>query len=148
MPDPSRIAEIGEPWMNISIVSPDRHIGAIMELVRAGLGVAVLARWAVQPRVTAGALRALGFTREGDRRQWSAAVLKDMAGTAYVTEFIDLVARHPPIATRWRTTPRPPAHSLDARKGYQQAAPNDFVKRISIARRPLARSARVPVPVK
>src|SRR5216684_4689722 len=34
------------------------------------------------------------------------------------------------------------------RKGCQRAASNDVVKRISIARRPLARSARVPVPVK
>ncbi len=32
-PDPSKIAEVGEPWMNVSIVSPDRYIGAIMELV-------------------------------------------------------------------------------------------------------------------
>jgi LysR family transcriptional regulator, regulator for metE and metH len=88
--------------------------GAIMELVRAGLGVAVLARWAVQPRVKAGALRALPFTREGDRRQWSAAVLKDMAGVAYVTEFIDLVARHPPIAELQHTNPQPPAHRVVA----------------------------------
>jgi LysR family transcriptional regulator, regulator for metE and metH len=80
--------------------------GAIMELVRAGLGVAVLARWAVQPRVKAGALRALPLTRKGEPRQWSAAVLKDMAGVAYVREFIDLVARHPPIAGRRRTATR------------------------------------------
>jgi len=33
MPDPSKIVEVREPWMNISIVSPDRHIGGIMELV-------------------------------------------------------------------------------------------------------------------
>ncbi|HEY8768529.1 MAG TPA: translation elongation factor 4 [Dehalococcoidia bacterium] len=33
MPDPSKIAEIREPWMNVSIVSPDRYIGLIMELV-------------------------------------------------------------------------------------------------------------------
>ncbi len=33
MPDPSRIAEVREPWMNVSIVSPDRYIGPIMELV-------------------------------------------------------------------------------------------------------------------
>ena len=33
MPDPSRIAEVGEPWMNVSIVAPDRYIGAVMELV-------------------------------------------------------------------------------------------------------------------
>jgi GTP-binding protein LepA len=33
MPDPSRIAEVGEPWMNVSIVTPDRYIGPVMELV-------------------------------------------------------------------------------------------------------------------
>jgi len=33
MPDPSQIATILEPWMNLSIVSPDRFIGPIMELV-------------------------------------------------------------------------------------------------------------------
>jgi len=68
--------------------------GAIVELVKAGLGVAVLARWAVEPLVKAGALRALALTRGGDRRQWSAAVLKDMADVSYVRAFIDLFARH------------------------------------------------------
>jgi GTP-binding protein LepA len=38
MPDPSRIEEIGEPWMNVSIVAPDRYIGPIMELVTGGRG--------------------------------------------------------------------------------------------------------------
>jgi len=33
MPDPSRIEDIREPWMNLSIVAPDRYIGAIMDLV-------------------------------------------------------------------------------------------------------------------
>jgi GTP-binding protein LepA len=33
MPDPSRIASVGEPWMNVSIVTPDRYIGPVMELV-------------------------------------------------------------------------------------------------------------------
>jgi LysR family transcriptional regulator, regulator for metE and metH len=68
--------------------------GAIVELVKAGLGVAVLGQWAVEPFVTAGALRALALTRAGERRQWSAVVLKDMADVAYVREFIDLLARH------------------------------------------------------
>jgi LysR family transcriptional regulator for metE and metH len=105
------LAPSGVTPANVQVVAQS---GAIMELVRAGLGVAVLARWAVQPRVKAGALRALPFTRKGDRCQWSAAVLKDMAGVAYVTEFIDLVARHPPMSERQRTTPRPPAHSAVA----------------------------------
>ncbi|MEO6196597.1 MAG: translation elongation factor 4, partial [Dehalococcoidia bacterium] len=33
MPDPSRITEVREPWMKLSIVAPERYIGAIMELV-------------------------------------------------------------------------------------------------------------------
>ncbi len=73
---------------------------AIVELVKAGLGVAVLARWAVEPSVKAGALCALALTRGGDRRRWNAAVLKDMAEVAYVREFIDVFARHSPVAGR------------------------------------------------
>ncbi|MCI0832918.1 MAG: elongation factor 4, partial [Chloroflexi bacterium] len=30
---PSKIEDIREPWMNLSIVAPDRYIGAIMDLV-------------------------------------------------------------------------------------------------------------------
>jgi GTP-binding protein LepA len=39
MPDPSKIDEVLEPWMNVSIVSPDRYIGAIMELVIGRRGI-------------------------------------------------------------------------------------------------------------
>src|SRR6266850_1300867 len=71
---------------------------AIIELVKAGLGIAVLARWAVAPHVKAGTLRAVPLTRRGYRRPWSAATLKDMARVPHVRDFIDLVARHPPLA--------------------------------------------------
>jgi GTP-binding protein LepA len=33
MPDPSRIAEVLEPWMSVSVVTPERYIGPVMELV-------------------------------------------------------------------------------------------------------------------
>jgi GTP-binding protein LepA len=33
LPDPQRIARIFEPWVNITIISPSRYIGGIMELV-------------------------------------------------------------------------------------------------------------------
>ena len=71
---------------------------AIIELVKAGLGIAVLARWAVAPYVKAGALRAVPLTRRGFRRVWSAATLKNMARVPFVRDFIDLVAKHPPLA--------------------------------------------------
>jgi LysR family transcriptional regulator for metE and metH len=71
---------------------------AIVELVKAGLGVAVMARWAVEPALKAGTLRAVKFTRQGYRRTWSAATLKDMARVPFVRDFIDLVARQAPFA--------------------------------------------------
>jgi len=33
MPDPTKIAEVREPWMSVSIVTPARYIGTVMELV-------------------------------------------------------------------------------------------------------------------
>jgi GTP-binding protein LepA len=33
LPDPSEIEEIREPWMNVSVIGPERYIGAIMDLV-------------------------------------------------------------------------------------------------------------------
>jgi len=71
---------------------------AIIELVKAELGVAVLARWAVQPYVRAGAIRAMRLTRKGYRRQWGALVLRDMAPVQYVKDFIDLLVTHSPVS--------------------------------------------------
>ena len=71
---------------------------AIIELVKAGLGVAVLARWAVEPYVRSGAIRAIRLTRKGYRRRWTAAVLRDMAAVPYVKDFIELLAAHSPVS--------------------------------------------------
>jgi LysR family transcriptional regulator, regulator for metE and metH len=70
---------------------------AITEMVKAGLGFSFLARWAVEPHLRAGTLRAIRYTRRGYRRTWSAATLKDMARVPYVRDFIDLLADHPPF---------------------------------------------------
>jgi LysR family transcriptional regulator for metE and metH len=69
---------------------------AITELVKAGLGVAVLARWAVQPLVDAGAIIARPLTTRGLHREWRAVMPKDLAGAGYVKEFIDLLEKHAP----------------------------------------------------
>jgi LysR family transcriptional regulator, regulator for metE and metH len=69
---------------------------AITELVKAGLGVAVLARWAVQPLVDAGAIIARPLTARGLHREWRAAMPKDLARADYVVEFIDLLEKHAP----------------------------------------------------
>jgi LysR family transcriptional regulator for metE and metH len=70
---------------------------AITEMVKAGLGFSFLARWAVEPHLRAGTLRAIRYTRRGYRRTWSAVTLKDMARVPYVREFVHLLADHPPF---------------------------------------------------
>jgi GTP-binding protein LepA len=39
LPAPNEIGEIREPWMDITIICPDRYIGAVMELVTGNRGV-------------------------------------------------------------------------------------------------------------
>jgi LysR family transcriptional regulator for metE and metH len=67
---------------------------AILEMVKAGMGVTILARWAVQPHLEAGTLRAVRLGRSGLVRQWSAAVL-DEEPPAYLRKFIEMIAAGP-----------------------------------------------------
>src|SRR6185295_11657171 len=67
---------------------------AITELGKAGLGVAVLARWAVQPLLDTGALIARPLTSRGLHREWRAAMPKDLARADHVVEFIELLEKH------------------------------------------------------
>jgi LysR family transcriptional regulator, regulator for metE and metH len=76
---------------------------AIIELVKAGLGVAAMARWAIEPSVRAGLLRTARLTRKGFRRRWSAAMLRDMADTPFAKDFIDLIVRRSPVGATSRT---------------------------------------------
>jgi LysR family transcriptional regulator for metE and metH len=71
---------------------------SIAELVKAGLGVSVLARWAVQPLVDAGSIVSRPLTARGLRREWRAVMPKDLAGVDYIGEFIELLGKHAPTA--------------------------------------------------
>jgi LysR family transcriptional regulator for metE and metH len=71
---------------------------AITELVKAGLGVAVLAPWSVQPLLDAGAIVARPLTARGMHREWCAAMPKALAQVDYVREFIDLLEKNAPTA--------------------------------------------------
>ncbi|HEV3058771.1 MAG TPA: LysR substrate-binding domain-containing protein [Vicinamibacterales bacterium] len=75
---------------------------AIIELVKANLGVATLARWVAAPYVRAGSLKAARFTRAGYRRRWGAIVRRDMAAVPYVQHFISLLAKRAPVEIRRR----------------------------------------------
>ena len=65
---------------------------AIVEMVKGGLGIAVLARWAVNPHVRAGTLVALPLTKRGLHREWSAATIQTRSTPKYITNFLELLA--------------------------------------------------------
>jgi LysR family transcriptional regulator for metE and metH len=66
---------------------------AILEMVKARLGISVMQTWAIEPALRAGDVRAVPITAAGIRRQWHAATLKAAGSVAHVDAFIDLLAR-------------------------------------------------------
>jgi LysR family transcriptional regulator, regulator for metE and metH len=68
---------------------------AIIEMVKAGLGIGVMARWAVTPQIEAGTLRALPLTARGFHRQWTAAMIRYRATPPYLLRFVELLAANP-----------------------------------------------------
>ena len=67
---------------------------AIVEMVKAGLAVSVLPRWAVAPQLERGELVARPLTRGGRFRSWSAAYRSRNAGEPLL-DFVELLERHP-----------------------------------------------------
>lgn len=68
---------------------------AMLEMVRAGLGISVLARWAAEPQVASGAVRAIRLTQHGLMREWSAGVLRQQTTPLYIREFCRLLSAGP-----------------------------------------------------
>jgi LysR family transcriptional regulator for metE and metH len=69
---------------------------ALFELVRTGLGVSAVARWAVARRVRDGELAAIPLTKTGRQRTWSAAVRKPIANRASIHALVSLLREHAP----------------------------------------------------
>jgi LysR family transcriptional regulator, regulator for metE and metH len=70
---------------------------AIVELVRAGMGVTVMADWAVRGYQRRGGIRAIPIGRRGVHRQWYAATLRQERTPEYRLRFLDALRdmRHP-----------------------------------------------------
>jgi LysR family transcriptional regulator for metE and metH len=84
-------------------VRPARHsrvelTEAIVEMVKANLGIAVLARWAVARQLSAASLKALPLTRRGLHRTWKAATLRAGRAPRYVGAFVELLAQKGALA--------------------------------------------------
>lgn len=65
---------------------------AILEMVKANLGVTIIAKWSVLPAITSGAVRAISISPKGMFRQWSAATVKGAAEPRHLTDFIQLLS--------------------------------------------------------
>lgn len=66
---------------------------SIVDMASAGLGVALLARWAITTYLQSGRVVARPLRKSGFRRQWYAATLRNRPVTPYLTEFVNLLAR-------------------------------------------------------
>ena len=73
---------------------------AILELVKGGAGIAVLARWAVAPHLKTGELKAVRLTRHGLERRWRAAMLRQRPVPLHLREFAGLLAAGPTVLSR------------------------------------------------
>ena len=68
---------------------------AMIELVKAGMGITVMTRWSIAPQLEDGSLVAVAMTREGLWRDWSVARLRRKNTPAYITEFLRLLTDDP-----------------------------------------------------
>jgi LysR family transcriptional regulator for metE and metH len=87
-------------------VTPRRHTAvqlteAILEMVKAGLGVSAMAGWAIAPYVKSKQVRAVRLTRGGVHRHWKAATLRGSQKPKYIRDFIKLASTTAPRPLRW-----------------------------------------------
>jgi len=66
---------------------------AILELVKAGLGVSVIARWAIEPAIKSGAVKAVRIGKRGVYRAWTAVTLRNRVEPKWQKEFVSLLSR-------------------------------------------------------
>ena len=67
---------------------------AVLESVKAGLGVSIMARWTVEPEMKRGAVRTVRLATRGLWRIWYAAVLAYRADSPALVSLIDLLKKN------------------------------------------------------
>lgn len=65
---------------------------AIVEMVKGGLGIGIVARWMVLPYLKGSGLRAVQLGKHGLYREWWAVILNHQKTPQYLNDFIELIA--------------------------------------------------------
>ncbi|MGH9746052.1 MAG: LysR family transcriptional regulator [Candidatus Acidiferrales bacterium] len=97
---------------------------AIVGLVKARMGVAVVTKWSVAPQLASGELAAVRLTRDGFYREWSVAQRRSKSAPAYLDEFIRLLAQTP-----LNISDSQPRRADTARRRRAVASPSNTTKR-------------------
>lgn len=66
---------------------------AMVEMVRSGIGISVLASWTVQPELDAGDLVSVRVTKKGIRRHWYGVWTERASTPAYVEHFLAVLTK-------------------------------------------------------
>lgn len=101
---------------------------AIIEMVKAHLGVTVLPTWSVAPALQAGSITAVRITSSGVYRQWSAVTLAAAAPSIFVEHFLSVLQKQGPALPARRvetksSAPRPGARAARAARGSAPQSP-------------------------
>ena len=81
----------------MTITNPD----AVVELVEAGLGIAILPKWFIASYTGMKKITPCHLTSKKTRLQWKASFLKEKAAPAYQKEFIKAIASYPVTGLRF-----------------------------------------------
>jgi LysR family transcriptional regulator for metE and metH len=66
---------------------------SMIDMVSSGMGIALLARWAIKTYLSSGKIVALPLHKSGFHRKWYAVTLRSQPMTPYLTEFVSLLSR-------------------------------------------------------
>jgi len=81
-------------------VSSVRLTEAIVEMVKAGLGIGILSKWSIAQQLESGMVKAIPLTRRGFCRTWYAATLKTKKPPAHLEAFIRLLANNSVLVSK------------------------------------------------
>ncbi|WP_437914989.1 LysR family transcriptional regulator [Sorangium sp. So ce302] len=79
---------------------------ALVDLVKAGLGVGLVSRWAVAPNIARGEVAARRLTRDGLPEQWAAVYRRDAAARFPLARFVELLRAPSSLITPSRARQR------------------------------------------